>query len=66
MPEKPTLDRDKLYNLSEVADICGVHVVTARRWVKFGELPAKRIGRRWFVYGTDLVREDLTKLRAAQ
>jgi hypothetical protein len=26
--------------------------------LKFGEVPAKRIGRRWFVYGADLVRED--------
>jgi excisionase family DNA binding protein len=58
MPDKPTLDRDKLYNLSEVAQLCGVHVVTVRHWVKFGELPAKRIGRRWFVYGRDLVRAD--------
>jgi excisionase family DNA binding protein len=57
MTDRPTFERDKLYNLDEIAAICGVHVVTVRRWVKFGELPAKRFGRRWFVYGGDLVRE---------
>jgi len=53
MSERPKLAPGKLYGLSEVASICGVHVETVRRWVRFGELQARKIGRRWFVFGGD-------------
>jgi len=56
-----------MYNLLEVAAILGVHVMTVRRWVTSGLLPAKRIGRLYFVYGGDLVPEQtLTKSQDVQ
>ena len=61
MSERPVLERGRLYKLAEVSAILGVDVSTVRRWVRSGLLPAKRIGRLWFVYGGDLVPERLTK-----
>ena len=54
---RPVLERGRLYRLQEVAAILGVHVMTVRRWVTGGVLPAKKIGRLWFVYGGDLLPE---------
>jgi excisionase family DNA binding protein len=28
----------KLYTIQEIADICGVHYMTVRNWIKRGEL----------------------------
>jgi excisionase family DNA binding protein len=55
--ERPVLERGRMYKLNEVAAILGVSISTVRRWVRGGLLPAKRIGRLWFVYGGDLVPE---------
>lgn len=61
MTERPGLEKGKLYKLTEVAAILGVDVTTVRRWVRAGEVPAKRIGRLYFIYGGDLVPDRLTK-----
>jgi len=61
MSNRPVLERGRMYNLEEVSAILGVHVMTVRRWVRAGLLPAKKIGRLWFVYGGDLIPEHLTK-----
>jgi len=61
MTDRPILERGKLYKLTEVAALLGVDVSTVRRWVRCGEVPAKRIGRLYFIYGGDLVPEQLTK-----
>jgi len=58
LSDRPSLNPAKLYKLSEVAKIAGVHVETARRWARFGKLPARKIGGQWFVYGGDLIPED--------
>ena len=55
MVDRPVFDRGRFYKLPEVAAILGVHITTVRRWVKGELLPAKRIGRQWFVFGGDLV-----------
>ena len=62
--DRPVLERGRMYKLDEVAAILGVGISTVRRWVRGGLLPAKRIGRLWFVYGGDLIpdkteREDI-------
>jgi len=60
--DRPVLEKGRLYKLPEVAAILGVEVGTVRRWVRARVLPAKRIGRLWFVYGGDLMPErTLTK-----
>jgi len=59
---RPVLERGRLYNLLDVAAILGMHVSSVRRWVREGVLPAKRIGRLYFVDGGDLVPDrTLTK-----
>ena len=46
-----------MYRMNEVAAILNVSLSTVRRWVRGGLLPAKKIGRLWFVYGGDLIPE---------
>ena len=36
------------YRPDEVALICGKHVKTVRRWIRIGELPAKKDGLRGY------------------
>ena len=33
------------------------------RWVRLGQLPGRKIGRRWFVYNDDLLPGDFDKNR---
>jgi excisionase family DNA binding protein len=56
--DRSVLEKGRLYQLPEVAAILGVDVGTVRHWVRSGVLPAKRIGRLFFVYGGDLVPEQ--------
>ena len=58
---RPVLEKGRMYNLHEVAAILGVHIVTVRRWARSGLLPAKKIGRLYFVYGGDLAPEPVDK-----
>ena len=58
---RPVLEKGRMYSLEEVAAILGVHIVTVRRWVRGGVLPAKKIGRLWFVHGGDLMPGDFDK-----
>ena len=50
-----------MYRLEDVAAILDVHIVTVRRWVTSGLLPAKKIGRLWLVYGGDLLSTDFDR-----
>jgi excisionase family DNA binding protein len=56
---RPRLDPGRLYKASEIAEIANVHVETVRRWLRFGQLPARKVGGQWFIYGGDLIPEDL-------
>jgi excisionase family DNA binding protein len=51
----PAMSGDTCCIWQNVAAILGVSISTVRRWVRGGMLPAKRIGRLWFVYGGDLM-----------
>lgn len=44
----------KLYGLEEVGEILGVSVRTLYRYIKSGELKAKKIGNKWLVSHEDL------------
>lgn len=44
----------KQVSLVDVADILGVHYMTAYRYVREGRLPASKVGRSWVVEGSDL------------
>ena len=59
MSKRPTLNPGRLYKVSEIAEIADVHVETVRRWLRFGKLPARKVGEQWFVYGGDLIPEEL-------
>ena len=60
MVDRPVFECGRFYKLPEVAAILGVNISTVRRWVRGGQLPAKRIGRQYFVYGGDLVPDSST------
>jgi len=47
---------DKLYTVEEVAELLGgLHRRTVWRMLSRGELPGRKIGRRWYVRGSDLL-----------
>ncbi len=47
---------EKLYPLAEAAEYLGVHVNTARNWIKNGTLKAVQPGRDYKVAGAEIVR----------
>ena len=47
---------ERLYSLAEAAQFLGVHVNTARNWVKDGRLKAVQPGRDYKVSGEEIVR----------
>lgn len=55
MADRPLLERWRMYTPREVAAMLGVGVCTVYRWVRKGELPARKLGRLLFIYGRDLV-----------
>jgi hypothetical protein len=59
--DRPAVERGRMYKLDEGAAILGASISTVRRWVGGGLLPARRIGRLWFVYGGDLIPERFAR-----
>jgi len=59
--DRRVLEKGRPYKLEEVAVILGVHIETVRRWVRFGDLPARKLGRRWYVMGDDLLSADFDR-----
>ena len=51
----PGIEPNELYTLEEAAAFLKVTYGTVLRWAKEGTLPAFKIGRRWRVYGRDLL-----------
>jgi DNA binding domain, excisionase family len=49
------VDRDRLYTLDELSKLAGVSLRTLQRLVADGSLPARRIGRKVVVVGSDLL-----------
>ena len=45
---------DKRLNVREVAKVCEVSEETVRRWIRGGDLPAYRLGRKLWVLPADL------------
>ncbi|NOQ47614.1 MAG: helix-turn-helix domain-containing protein [Methanococcoides sp.] len=41
------MESDKLYTISEVANIFNVHPATIRCWVSEGKIKAVRVGQGW-------------------
>lgn len=58
-PQKPQIDPDKLYSLSDVAAFLDKSEKTVYRWISRKKLPARLIGRVWKILGKDILeRED--------
>ena len=49
-----------LYDVNQMSEFFGVGVGTVRKWCRSGRLPALKVrgGRRWYVYGRDLLALD--------
>lgn len=45
----PASQRKTIYDTGDISEMLGVNVATARRMCANGELPAVRIGRKWYV-----------------
>jgi len=49
------VDRDALYTLEQLSELVGVSVRTLQRLVADRDLPARRLGRKVLVVGSDLL-----------
>jgi hypothetical protein len=64
------IDRDGLYTLEQLSQDLGLSVRTLQRAITRGDLPARRLGRRLFVRGSDVldglpeVKQEKPKTRA--
>jgi excisionase family DNA binding protein len=46
-PDSPALTRDDVLSTSEVAELLGIPKSTVHQLARRGDLPARRVGRRW-------------------
>jgi len=53
MPEK--IEPDALYSSEHLARIFGVQPAAVRAWIRSGKLKARKLGKRYFVRGADLL-----------
>ncbi len=53
----------RINKLEEVAASLGLHIARVQRLCRNGELRSRKIGRRWYVLGRDLLPKDLTKAK---
>lgn len=52
---KPEILPNAVYTLEEVCQILQIHDSTARRWIKRGDIPARKIGRGYRFLGSDVL-----------
>lgn len=52
---------ERLYTPNEVADLLQVRPATVRRWIRDGELPAVKVGRKLYKIREDVVQSFLTE-----
>ena len=48
-PREPFAEYGDLLTVNDVCEITGMSAQTARRCIERGDLPGRKIGRRWFV-----------------
>lgn len=53
--DKPEILPNAVYTLEEACEILNIHERTARRWIKRGDIPARKIGRAYRFLGSDLL-----------
>ena len=46
----------KLYSLRELTKLLGIERITLIQWIKKGILPARRIGKKYYISGAQLVK----------
>lgn len=52
---RPEILPNAVYTLEEVCEILQIHDSTARRWIKRGDIPARKIGRGYRFLGSDIL-----------
>ena len=52
---RPEILPNAVYTLEEACQILQIHDSTARRWIKRGDIPARKIGRGYRFLGFDLL-----------
>lgn len=55
MPVQPLRGLGNLASVEDFAAAVGLHMVTVRRLCREGQLPAIRVGARWFILTDELV-----------
>ena len=43
------IENIKMYTVKELHQATGIAMETYRRWIREGRMPAKKVGRMWFV-----------------
>ena len=51
----PAINPNRVYRLSEVAVLVGVHESTLRRWIKEKHLKFSKLGREYRVLGSQII-----------
>jgi len=47
-------NKERVHSVHECSEVLRAHVRTVRRWIKNGELPARKIHSQWYVTESDL------------
>ena len=50
----------KLYDIQEIAKMLNIHPQTVRRWIHSGKLPARKLGKTYYISEQEL--NDFTQI----